>query len=81
MEEKAAREAAEARRAEGQLKPLSPEGVNLLIHLKHSYEQRFNNRSDKVQAVWLNVHNDFIQAIDRGLLTEDDRREVPSLTA
>lgn len=58
---------------------MSPAGVKLLVNLKMRYEHRFDNNSDKVDAVWEHVYKDFVQAANRNEIPASDVRSADAL--
>lgn len=82
--EQASREATAAKQqrreaeAEGN-RAMSPEGAKLLVNLKMRYEHRFDNNSDKVDAVWEHVHKEFVQAANRDEIPASDVRSADAL--
>ena len=75
-EKKAARDLATAEAN----RPLSEAGQEVLTELRMQFDHKFNNTSDKAEAVWAHVHKEFSAAVDKGQLPESDRRSVTALT-
>lgn len=58
---------------------MSEAGSCLLVELKIKYDSKFDNHTDKNDAVWEHVHADFIRAINDGRLPASDARSVDGL--
>ncbi len=60
-------------------KPMSKEGVIMLVRMKLQRDVEFNNTCDKVDSVWDHIHADFMDKVSQWELPASDGRSKMAL--
>jgi hypothetical protein len=50
-----------------------------LVTIRLKYQYRFDNRSDKADAIWAHIHDDFMKLVEDGTLPQTDGRSAQAL--
>jgi hypothetical protein len=58
---------------------MSDAGAMMLVEIRLSYQSRFDNTSDKADAIWAHIHSDFMKKVNDGDLPQSDARNVQAL--
>ena len=58
---------------------MSEAGAMQLVTIRLKYQSRFDNKSDKADAIWAHIHDEFIQLVDTGDLPSTDGRSAQAL--
>ena len=58
---------------------MSDAGAMMLVEIRLSYQSRFDNTSDKADAIWAHIHSDFMKKVHDGDLPQSDGRNVQAL--
>ena len=70
--EKAAEKAEESRN-------MTDAGAMQLVTIRLKYQYRFDNRSDKADAIWAHIHDEFMKLVEDGTLQQTDGRSAQAL--
>ena len=60
-------------------KPMTDAGVLILVESVAKFQHRFDNTSDKADAVWQHMHAHFMKSVTKGELPESDGRSAAAL--
>ena len=58
---------------------LSEAGAMHLVTLRLKYQSRFDNTSDKADAIWAHIHDEFMKLVENGDLVQTDGRSAQAL--
>ena len=64
---------------EEETRNMSDAGAMMLVEIRLSYQSRFDNTSDKADAIWAHIHSDFMKKVNDGDLPQSDGRNVQAL--
>ena len=54
-------------------------GAMQLVTIRLKYQDRFDNRSDKADAIWAHIHDEFMKLVENGTLQQTDGRSAQAL--
>ena len=64
---------------EEETRNMSEAGAMQLVTIRLKYQSRFDNTTDKADAIWAHIHDEFIQLVEKGDLPSTDGRSAQAL--